>query len=177
LLLLPIINTRTAITKSIKTYESPRRVRISGTLKRFLVFFMADKADVVDVESSQQKEDYTEQPISGVWTYAAVAEFSCCFFGLQISYLIWGIMQELIMDTKFNPTPLNPSGMFPSATFCVFSNRFLAIIVAAVICRVKYGISLLVLLAILFLLGGSTKPSLSSASLSKHFSKQPRLFP
>ena len=100
---------------------------------------MADKADVVDVESSPQKEDYTEQPISGVWTYATVAEFSCCFFGLQISYLIWGIMQELIMDTKFNPTPLNPSGMFPSATFCVFSNRFLAIIVAAVICRIKYG--------------------------------------
>lgn len=48
-------------------------------------------------------------------------------------------MQELIMDTKFNPTPLNPSGMFPSATFCVFSNRFLAIIVAALICRIKYG--------------------------------------
>jgi solute carrier family 35 (adenosine 3'-phospho 5'-phosphosulfate transporter), member B2 len=139
LLLLSIINTTTAITKSIRTYESPRRVRISGTLTRFLVFFMTDKAEVVDVESSPQKEDYTEQPISGVWTYAAVAEFSCCFFGLQISYLIWGIMQELIMDTKFNPTPLNPSGMFPSATFCVFSNRFLAIIVAAVICRIKYG--------------------------------------
>jgi solute carrier family 35 (adenosine 3'-phospho 5'-phosphosulfate transporter), member B2 len=137
--MLSIINITTAITKSIKTYESPRRVRISRTLTRFLVFFMADKADVVDVESSPQKEDYTEQPISGVWTYAAVAEFSCCFFGLQISYLIWGILQELIMDTKFNPTPLNPSGMFPSATFCVFSNRFLAIIVAAVICRIKYG--------------------------------------
>ena len=112
---------------------------MSRAPSRLLIFFMADKADLVDVESSPQKEDYIEQPKSGVWTYAAVVEFSCCFFGLQISYLIWGIMQELIMDTKFNPTPQNPSGMFPSATFCVFSNRFLAIIVAALICRFKYG--------------------------------------
>ena len=139
MLLLSTVNTTTIITENVKTYESHPRVRVSGTLTRFLVFFMADNADVVDVESSPQKEDYSQQPISGVWTYAAVAEFSCCFFGLQISYLIWGIMQELIMDTKFNPTPLNPSGMFPSATFCVFSNRFLAIIVAALICRIKYG--------------------------------------
>jgi solute carrier family 35 (adenosine 3'-phospho 5'-phosphosulfate transporter), member B2 len=62
-----------------------------------------------------------------------------CFIGLQISYLTWGVMQERIMTTKMEPTPLNPDGMFPSPTFCVFSNRFLAIIVAAVICYQKYG--------------------------------------
>jgi len=48
-------------------------------------------------------------------------------------------MQELIMNTKYDPTPSNPSGMFPSATFCVFSNRFLAIIVAAAICWRAHG--------------------------------------
>jgi solute carrier family 35 (adenosine 3'-phospho 5'-phosphosulfate transporter), member B2 len=89
--------------------------------------------------TASEKLNLTVDPDAGRFTYAAVAEFCCCFFGLQISYLIWGIMQELIMDTKFLPTPLNPSGMFPSATFCVFSNRCLAIIVAAIICRLKYG--------------------------------------
>ena len=94
---------------------------------------------------SIQKEDpikdtkETKDTETSYFTYAAIAEFAACFFGLQISYLIWGIMQELIMDTKYTPTPLNPTGMFPSATFCVFSNRCLAIIVAAIICRVKHG--------------------------------------
>lgn len=68
-----------------------------------------------------------------------VAEFSFSFCGLMLSYVTWGVMQELIMDTKFSPTPLVPSGMFPSSTFCVFSNRVLAIIVAAIACWIKHG--------------------------------------
>ena len=43
------------------------------------------------------------------------------------------------MSQKFDPTPLNPSGMFPSATFCVFSNRLLAIIVAYCACKYMHG--------------------------------------
>lgn len=43
------------------------------------------------------------------------------------------------MSQKFEPTPLNPSGMFPSATFCVFSNRLLAIIVAYAACKYMHG--------------------------------------
>ena len=100
------------------------------------------KCDVKSDVSDNKEKIIVEKKIElapEYFTYAAIAEFSACFFGLQISYLIWGIMQELIMDTKFTPTPLNPTGMFPSATFCVFSNRFLAIIVAAIICRFKHG--------------------------------------
>jgi adenosine 3'-phospho 5'-phosphosulfate transporter B2 len=48
-------------------------------------------------------------------------------------------MQELIMTTKFNPTENVPSGLFPSAAFCVFSNRFLAVIVAIIAVRIKHG--------------------------------------
>lgn len=48
-------------------------------------------------------------------------------------------MQELIMDSTYEATPNNPNGKFPSATFCVFSNRFLAIIVAAIVCRIQHG--------------------------------------
>ena len=48
-------------------------------------------------------------------------------------------MQELIMTTTFEPTPGAPDGRFPSAAFCVFSNRFLAIIVAVIAVRVRRG--------------------------------------
>ena len=70
---------------------------------------------------------------------SGIFEFVFCAASLQVSYLVWGIMQELIMDTKFTPTPRVPNGMFPSATFCVFSNRFLAIIVAAAVCQIVHG--------------------------------------
>ena len=63
-----------------------------------------------------------------------------CFLGLQASYLTWGYMQELIMTTVFdNKTEHAPTGRFPSAAFCVFSNRFLAVIVGAIACRLRHG--------------------------------------
>ena len=66
-------------------------------------------------------------------------KFSMCFIGLQVSYLTWGYMQELIMTAPFHPTEHVPSGKFPSAAFCVFSNRFLAVIVALIAVRVRHG--------------------------------------
>jgi len=66
-------------------------------------------------------------------------KFLCCFCGLQASYLTWGYMQELIMTTNFVPTERVPDGKFPSAAFCVFSNRFLAVIVALIAVRIKHG--------------------------------------
>lgn len=66
-------------------------------------------------------------------------KFSLCFLGLQCCYLTWGVMQEKIMTTKFVPTPGAPDGKFPSANFCVFSNRFLAVIVAIICVKVKHG--------------------------------------
>jgi solute carrier family 35 (adenosine 3'-phospho 5'-phosphosulfate transporter), member B2 len=71
------------------------------------------------------------------WT--AVIKFAACFGGLQASYLTWGYMQELIMTTQFTPTLSVPTGKFPSAAFCVFSNRFLAVIVALIAVRFKHG--------------------------------------
>jgi adenosine 3'-phospho 5'-phosphosulfate transporter B2 len=71
--------------------------------------------------------------------FVQATKFFFCFIGLQASYLTWGYMQELIMTTEFNPTPRVPSGKFPSAAFCVFSNRFLAVIVAIIAVRIKHG--------------------------------------
>jgi len=71
--------------------------------------------------------------------FMQATKFFMCFMGLQASYLTWGYMQELIMTTQFNPTPNVPSGKFPSAAFCVFSNRFLAVIVAIIAVKIKHG--------------------------------------
>lgn len=71
--------------------------------------------------------------------YRSAILFGFCFVGLQVSYLTWGYMQELIMTTPFQPTEHVPDGKFPSAAFCVFSNRFLAVIVAMVAVRVRHG--------------------------------------
>jgi len=43
------------------------------------------------------------------------------------------------MTTTFEPTSTAPDGRFPSAAFCVFSNRFLAIIVAIIAVRIRHG--------------------------------------
>ncbi|KAG7354770.1 UAA transporter family protein [Nitzschia inconspicua] len=71
--------------------------------------------------------------------FAQAAKFAFCFFGLQASYLTWGYMQELIMTTSFEPTERVPTGKFPSAAFCVFSNRFLAVIVAMIAVKIRHG--------------------------------------
>lgn len=71
--------------------------------------------------------------------FLSAFKFAFCFVGLQASYLTWGYMQELIMTTKFTPTDSAPDGRFPSAAFCVFSNRFLAVIVAMICVRIKHG--------------------------------------
>jgi adenosine 3'-phospho 5'-phosphosulfate transporter B2 len=71
--------------------------------------------------------------------FSQALKFLFCFVGLQASYLTWGYMQELIMTTKFNPTEHVPSGKFPSAAFCVFSNRFLAVIVAMIAVKIRHG--------------------------------------
>jgi len=55
----------------------------------------------------------------------SAAELACCFVGLQVCYVTWGYLQEKVMTVEYR------TGRFPSATFCVFSNRILAITMAA----------------------------------------------
>ena len=75
------------------------------------------------------------------WGYDSdlVFKFVCCFAGLQVFYLSGAYLQELIMTTEFQPTPRNPQGRFPSATFCVFLNRCVALTVALVAVRLRHG--------------------------------------
>jgi adenosine 3'-phospho 5'-phosphosulfate transporter B2 len=54
-----------------------------------------------------------------------------CFLGLQFSYVWWGIVQEQLMTKEYK------LGKFKSSTFCVFGNRFLALIISFVIVAMK----------------------------------------
>lgn len=56
-----------------------------------------------------------------------------CFAGLQASYLTWGYVQEKVMTKEYS------TGKFPSATFCVFSNRVFAILVALAATLYQHG--------------------------------------
>ena len=56
---------------------------------------------------------------------AAALRLAVCTIGIQVSYLLWGLMQERIM-TK----PYESGELFRSSKFLVFANRFLALFAA-----------------------------------------------
>jgi len=56
------------------------------------------------------------------------------FFGLQISYLLWGLLQERIMTRTYG------NEKFSNSQFLVFVNRFLAMIVAYISLKIFYPI-------------------------------------
>ena len=88
---------------------------------------------------TKDKADDEDAPADPYDFQVLVFKFILCFMGLQASYLTWGYMQELIMTTQFKPTERVPTGFFPSAAFCVFSNRFLAVLVALISVRLRHG--------------------------------------
>ncbi len=63
---------------------------------------------------------YTKKD-DGFWRYMKLL---FCFCGLQVSYVLWGLVQEFLMTQNY------ASGKFKSSSFCVFGNRFLALLIA-----------------------------------------------
>ncbi|XP_071518754.1 adenosine 3'-phospho 5'-phosphosulfate transporter 1 [Panulirus ornatus] len=57
-------------------------------------------------------------------------QLSFCFFGLQASYLTWGVLQEKIMTKEYHNSAGNV-GHFKDSQFLVFVNRILAFLLAA----------------------------------------------
>lgn len=54
------------------------------------------------------------------------------FFGLQISYLSWGVLQEKVMTQKYENSN-GEEGIFKDSQFLVFVNRILAFAMSAVV--------------------------------------------
>lgn len=55
---------------------------------------------------------------------------SYCFVGLMASYLTWGVLQEKIMTREYLGLDGKTKSFFKDSQFLVFSNRFLAFIIA-----------------------------------------------
>jgi len=51
------------------------------------------------------------------------SKFLLCFIGLQVSYLTWGYMQELIMTTVFRPTESSPTGKVSIFSFYIYNQN------------------------------------------------------
>lgn len=66
------------------------------------------------------------------------------FTGLQVSYILWGIVQENLMTRDYK------LGKFRSSAFLVFANRFLALLISlgmVLVQRVCYSTGELVVVA------------------------------
>ena len=83
-----------------------------------------------NMERTSTNQDYLRESIKFVLTVAL----------LQVSYLMWGYQQELIMTTRYTPTERSPDGRFPSASFCVLCNRLAAVVVSAAVVTVRHGV-------------------------------------
>lgn len=68
-------------------------------------------------DTAKVKENSATKPTN-------IAKMCFCFFGLQISYVLWGAFQEQLMTKEY------ALGKFKSSTFCVFGNRFLALFIS-----------------------------------------------
>lgn len=106
-----------------------------GCLRNFLVlcFFGHEKDASSLVEegggpalSAQKKME--EEPLSK----RAMVLF-ICFFGLQTSYLTWGVLQERIMTHQYGKTDKEAGEYFKNSQFLVFINRILAFAIALLV--------------------------------------------
>ena len=79
------------------------------------------------VSSSTSSGQDTKGHGDVVYTRAHLMKAGACFAGLQISYIAWGVVQEQLMTQEYG------GKKFTSSSFCVFGNRFFALIVALII--------------------------------------------
>ncbi|EFN88690.1 Adenosine 3'-phospho 5'-phosphosulfate transporter 1 [Harpegnathos saltator] len=60
-----------------------------------------------------------------------------CFFGLQVSYLSWGYLQEKIMTQEYEDVSGNKA-LFQDSQFLVFVNRILAFLMSGIYLLIKH---------------------------------------
>eukprot|EP00634_Sargassococcus_sp_CCMP2135_P012590 CAMPEP_0198657002 /NCGR_PEP_ID=MMETSP1467-20131203/11246_1 /TAXON_ID=1462469 /ORGANISM="unid. sp., Strain CCMP2135" /LENGTH=428 /DNA_ID=CAMNT_0044393089 /DNA_START=100 /DNA_END=1386 /DNA_ORIENTATION=- len=97
------------------------------------VTLLKDKVEEVAKPLLDDAEKKAHTPQTEVQATAGAKQLAFCFIGLQASYLTWGYVQEKVMTREY------ATGKFPSATFCVFSNRVLAVLIAMLATLYQHG--------------------------------------
>jgi len=94
-------------------------------------FFISDTYNPlspdINISSSSQPNSSSSD-----FTHHRFFKLLFSFFGLQISYLLWGLLQERIMTRTY------ANEKFSNSQFLVFVNRFLAMIVAHISLKIFY---------------------------------------
>lgn len=84
------------------------------------------------VEAGVDKVANDEKRVGGSltdgYTREKIVKAVICFAGLQCSYIAWGVVQEQLMTQEYGH-----GKKFTSSSFCVFGNRFFALIIALII--------------------------------------------
>ena len=106
---------------SMRVVRSPGFRRESNGLAKLM-----SACVVGDERADYKKDDGAGSDDSTKETFRqSAARLAVCTVGIQVSYLLWGLMQERIM-TK----PYETGELFRSSKFLVFANRFLALFAA-----------------------------------------------
>ncbi|CAF4926698.1 unnamed protein product [Rotaria magnacalcarata] len=74
-------------------------------------------------------------PISPNFARQRIFRFIFSFIGLQISYVLWGLLQERMMTRRYDDEK------FTNSQFLVFANRLLAVMVAFISMKVFYPVA------------------------------------
>ena len=107
---------------ALRLTRSPRFRRDASWFSK-LVASCAVGDDATEYNQKTDSKSDDDEPAE-TFTQSAV-RLAVCAVGIQISYLLWGLMQERIM-TK----PYESGVLFRSSKFLVFANRFLALFAA-----------------------------------------------
>jgi adenosine 3'-phospho 5'-phosphosulfate transporter B2 len=90
-----------------------------------------------DEQSNLEEGGISSQPVTQKKEQTSVQNamlLAFCFFGLQGSYLTWGVLQERIMTHEYGVTDTNKTGVkFKNSQFLVFMNRILAFVIACLV--------------------------------------------
>lgn len=90
--------------------------------------YYGNQDETIDESISEtQKANEEANKVQPEWQRAV--HLLGCFFGLQVSYLTWGVLQEKIMTRQYEDSAGN-IGQFKDSQFLVFVNRILAFAVA-----------------------------------------------
>mmetsp|Transcript_43938 Transcript_43938/g.72983 ORF Transcript_43938/g.72983 Transcript_43938/m.72983 type:complete len:419 (-) Transcript_43938:811-2067(-) len=110
-----------------------KRLMLSPTFRKEASCLSKLVYSCVSARLDQAEVKTNEEEVSALQPFWKTSlHLSTCALGIQVSYLLWGLMQERIM-TK----PYSTGELFSSSKFLVFANRFLALLVAFVALKVQ----------------------------------------
>ena len=107
-------------------YHSSKYLQVRFTSKKFHESNVGLSCSPSGGYESRKKEKPEHSADARPDSFARdAARLAACTLGIQVSYLMWGLMQERIMTR-----PYSTGELFRSSKFLVFANRFLALLVA-----------------------------------------------